>query len=745
MSNYSLTYNVEVEGGEKVLKINATNYPYLATIEDNPDIMSFVLSRLIEDPFISSIEIEQEEIISYHSNAVEILKEFASLYIKIKNILPAYYQFLLHSTPFYFEYQRALNLLDKEFLRDPIKVFVEIKRLLRRIKVILKKNNSLSPYAEPLIKLLETFLEEFKQTKVYKLIGEFIAGYREGRSIYKRLFVSDIKPKFVLLRHLSKIEEGVNIVESYKLDRDTEVLILRKEDEIFYRYYIYPLEYKLSSEEILLLNKAREILLKYQPSSSDYLQMERLRDVYGKVAESVLYKIISESSMSIPPSRLNMLKDVLLRYTIGFGIIEKLALDDRIQDIFVNPPAGVVPITVQHVDYDLCFTNIIPTKRELESWAAKLRLISGRPFDEANPIIDTEIDIEGIRLRVAGITRPLSPDGLAFVFRRHRKKPWTLPLFIFNKTISPLGAALLSFFVYHGRSILIAGTRGSGKTSLLGALLLELPRKIRIITIEDTLEIPVSYMKKLGYDILSLKVKSPFAIQSSELDAASGVRASLRLGDSAIVLGEVRSKEAQVLYEAMRVGALANAVLGTIHAESPYGVYDRVVNDLGTPKTSFKATDIIVMVNPIKDPSGLKRYRRVLRITEVRKHWEEDPLKERGFVDLMIYDVDKDELKVTQELINGDSDTLKSIASRVKFFSKSWERLWNTILLLADTKKILVDFAVKSGKLSFLEADFVVLSNEMVNSLISDSIERFNEIDRDYIISKYMEWLKKQI
>jgi len=743
MSYNPFTYSVEVEDGEKILKINAIKYPYLATIEDNPDVMSFVLLRLIEDPMINSIEIEQEEIISYHLNAVEILKDFASVYVKMKGITSGYYQFVTHSTPLYFEYKRALNLIDKEFLRDPIKTFVEVKRLLRRVKVITKRNDNLRAYAGPLMGLLEKFIEEFMNTKAYSLVKDFIIRYREGRDIYKRLFISEIKPKFIFLKYYSKVEEGSNIVESYKLDNDTEVLIFRKEDEIFYRYYIYPSEYKLSSEEILILNKARDILLKYQPSSSDYLYMERLRGIYGKVAESVLYRLLSEKSLAT--SRMNLLKDILLRYTLGFGVIEKLALDDRIQDIYVNPPAGLVPITVQHVDYDLCVTNVIPTKRELESWAAKLRLISGRPFDEANPVIDTEIEMDGIMLRVAGVTRPLSSQGLSFVFRRHRRKPWTLPLFIYNRTISPLGAALLSFMIYHGRTMLIAGTRGSGKTSLLGSLLLELPRKTRIITIEDTLEIPVMYMKNLGYDVLSLKVKSPFAIQSSELDAESGVRASLRLGDSALVLGEVRSKEAQVLYEAMRVGALANAVLGTIHAESPYGVYDRVVNDLGTPKTSFKATDIIVIVNPIKDPAGLKRYRRVLRITEVRKHWENDPLKERGFVDLMVYDTEKDELKLTQEIVNGDSDTLKSIASRVRFFSKSWERLWNTILLIADTKKFLVDFAIKLNNLSILEADFVVLSNEKVNSLISESIDKFGEIERDYVLSKYEKWLRERV
>ncbi len=739
--NKPFTYNVEIEGGERILRINAISYPYLATIEDNPDVMAFVLSKLIEDPLINSIEIEQEEMISYHADAIEILKDFASVYVKIRNIIPRYYQFLVQSTPLYFEYKKAITLLDREFLRDPIKVFTEAKRLLRKIKVLIKRNESLESFAVPLIELLNIFIEEFKKTKAYKLIKDFILGYKGGREIYRRLFISDIKPKFVFLKYFSKIEEGSNVVESYRLSKDTEVLILRREGEIFYRYYIYPPEYKLSSEEILILNKARDILLKYQPNSSDYLYVEKLKDVYGKIAESVLYRLLSENKIS--SSKIDLLKDILLRYTLGFGIVEKLALDDRIQDIYVNPPAGLVPITVQHVDYDLCVTNVIPTKRELESWAAKLRLISGRPFDEANPVIDTEVEIEGIRLRVAGVTRPLSSHGLSFVFRRHRRKPWTLPLVIFNKTISPLGAALLSFLVYHGRTILIAGTRGSGKTSLLGALLLELPRKTRIITIEDTLEIPVMYMKKLGYDILSLKVKSPFALQSSELDAESGVRASLRLGDSALVLGEVRSREAQVLYEAMRVGALSNAVLGTIHAESPYGVYDRVVNDLGTPKTSFKATDVIVILNPIKDPAGLKKYRRVLRITEVRKHWENDPLKERGFVDLMIYDTDKDELKLTQELINGDSDTLKSIAARVKFFSRSWERLWNTILLLADTKKLLVDFALNTNRLHLLEADFVVRANERINSLINESINRFNEIDKGYILSKYKRWLKE--
>ncbi len=89
-----------------------------------------------------------------------------------------------------------------------------------------------------------------------------------------------------------------------------------------------------------------------------------------------------------------------------------------------------------------------------------------------------------------------------------------------------------------------------------------------------------------------MKVASSMTKGTTEVPADEGIRTTLRMGDSALFIGEVRSTEAKALYEAMRIGASANVVAGTIHADSPYGVYDRVVNDLGVPKTSFKATDL---------------------------------------------------------------------------------------------------------------------------------------------------------
>jgi len=217
------------------------------------------------------------------------------------------------------------------------------------------------------------------------------------------------------------------------------------------------------------------------------------------------------------------------------------------------------------------------------------------------------------------------------------------------------------------------------------------------------------------------------------------------MGDSCLIVGEVRSTEASALYEAMRVGALANVVAGTIHGDSPYGVYDRVVNDLKVPKTSFKATDIIIVANPIKSADGLHRWRRVTQITEVRKHWENDPLLESGFSDLMKYDPKNDMLEPSKDVINGDSDVLKAIAGNVKEWASDWDAVWGNIMLRANIKKMLLDYSLKLKKPELLEADFVINANDIFHRLSDKVDEEVGFLDSKKILSGWEEWLKQQV
>jgi len=242
-----------------------------------------------------------------------------------------------------------------------------------------------------------------------------------------------------------------------------------------------------------------------------------------------------------------------------------------------------------------------------------------------------------------------------------------------------------------------------------------------------------------------MKVAAALTKGSSEVPADEGIRTTLRMGDSALIVGEIRSKEALALYEAMRIGALANVVAGTIHGDSPYGVFDRVVNDLQVPRTSFKATDIIVVANPIKSADGLHRWRRVTQITEVRKHWEQDPLLENGFVDLMKYSSITDQLEPSDDLINGESEILKSIAGNVKDWAGNWDAVWDNILLRTKIKEALVNLSEKVNMPSLLEAEFNILANDHFHR-ISDKIkEEVGDLDSKRIFFDWNEWLKRSV
>ncbi|MEK6809745.1 MAG: ATPase, T2SS/T4P/T4SS family, partial [Nanoarchaeota archaeon] len=281
----------------------------------------------------------------------------------------------------------------------------------------------------------------------------------------------------------------------------------------------------------------------HKPSKEEFVDPQRMREVFLNIGKDLLTDLAQHQNLRIKEEKMSQLAQALLRHTVGFGLIELLLSDPKVQDVNVNSPNGALPVFIVHQDYGDCYTNIYPTILEVESWATKLRLISGRPLDEANPILDTELKVEGFTSRVSALTAPLSPTGLAFSFRRHRDFPWTFPLYMQPKIrfVDAIGAGLLSFLIENNAAILVAGTRSSGKTSLLGSFLTEIMRRARIITIEDTFELPSESIRALGYNIEPLKVASALSSPGSEVDPSIGIRSTLRLGDSAIFVGEVRS------------------------------------------------------------------------------------------------------------------------------------------------------------------------------------------------------------
>ena len=737
-------------GMSSILKMNYLGKDTFPSLSDDSSIMRDTIRKIIQNPSISKILYVHNKNYEHNFNQVQMLKEIGDIYSKLTHEKELFMPLDVvkeeisddNSKIFFDRYTYLQNLIIKDVLGDPIGTYVKLKRKLRDYKFettyieFEQLDERYERAMEYIIQLLET-------AELIKKVKDTISGHKVGsRDIYRQFFQANIKPNFVFTSLQRKIPIDAREIDSYSIDGGS-VKIFEMDNDAFNLYHLTPAEFTLSEEKYQILNLAKDVLSEHSPESSDFIAPERLREVFFNISKDLVEEIAEFKQIHLSQEDVKELSEILIRYTVGFGLVETLLSDENVQDISINSPANKTPIFLTHGAAEDCKTNIIPEQDEVDGWASRLRMISGKPLDASNPILDTEIETPLARARVSAIGPPLNPYGLGFSFRRHRDKPWTLLLFIQNKTISPLAAGLLSFIIDGARTILIAGTRGSGKSSLLSALIVEIMRKYRIITIEDTLEIPTIQFGDLGYNIQAMSVRSALSLSKEGLTADMGIRSTLRLGDSCLIVGEVRSTEALALYEAMRVGALANVVAGTIHGDSPYGVYDRLVNDLKVPKTSFKATDLVIVANPVKTSDGLHRNRRVTQITEIRKNWEEDPELEGGFCDLFKYNAKTDTLDISDDLLNGESDLLKSIGANVKQWAGNWDAIWENIELRTQVKSLQVEMAEKMKCHDLLEAQSAITANDQFHKISQRVNDEEGHLDSKRIYREFEMWYKE--
>jgi len=732
------------------IRVNCLGCVYGSNIENFEACMAKTIDKLLEVKGAERVVFAETRETEYDFEQTKMLIEIVNAYNKILNedkILNVENFGPKECERFFPQRLAELQFLIQQALRkDPIGAYVKLTRMIELAKMNAEKpenSKCFKSYIENVLLPIERILSSCSLIQNAKPLPK---DYRLGdRKVYRMLFHPMIRPNFMLTRFIATPPKHGKTVESYTIGKNILIEIFRVPGKVRYIYHVTPPEFKLTEEKYSILDSARKYLVARKPTEAEFTEPEKTREVFINIGRGLIKEISRSMGADLKADEIEELAIILSRYTAGFGVLEILLADEKIQDIFVNSPIGLTPIFIQHNDFEECETNLIPTKEDAEAWATRFRMYSGRPLDEANPVLDTELQVPGGRARVCVITRTLSPEGLAYSFRRHRERPWTFPLFIKAKMFDPLYAGLMSFLAEGGRCILIAGGRASGKTSLLSSMLLEIMKKFRIVVSEDTLEIPIVQLRDLGYNIERLKSRSVITHIETELPAEEAIRTALRLGDACMIVGEVRSREAVALFEAMRIGALSNVVAGTIHAESAYGVFDRVVNDLGVVPTSFKACDIITICNMLRSPDGIHRFRRVTDITELRKHWKLDPADEGGFVPLMEYSAKEDRLKPTDVLINGESVIINEIAKRVREWHGRWDSVWENILLRGRIKETMVGYADKLNKPEILEAESVSESNENFHLICEQTRQEVGEVDPKIVYERWFEWFKARI
>jgi archaeal flagellar protein FlaI len=530
-----------------------------------------------------------------------------------------------------------------------------------------------------------------------------------------------VRPFFSNSRVLFRLPEESTIESSYE-NAGAKVVISKGDEEV---YSIFPPEYRLGKRKLEIMKEAYKEIAK-KAGEKDFMEL----------CKRELLSASARKGLSLDDDSLMRMAESLVRCTRGLDVVELLLRDAQLQDVYINSPIDTTPLYVKHRDFDDCRTNVFLSEQAARNFVSKFRLRSGRAFSEVSPILDMELPEWGIRANITG--PPVSPDGLAFAFRRASEEPWTLLRFIGNRMISPLAAGLLAMMVNEESTILMCGDRGSGKTSMLSALVGAMPIKHRILTIEDTFEIPVPALASEGFRMQRMRIRPSTAGDSHEMSADAAMRSLLRMGDSAIVMGEVRGSEAKTLYEAMNVGGSGNCVLGTIHGKSPRSLLERVIFSLGVPPQSFKATDLVVIADRVRPGGGSKKLRRVAEIAEVRKSWDE-PDAGKVFSQLMAYDRKSDMLEACDNLNNPEkSELLSRIAGKRGVAAKA---VLSDINARAQSYSHAV--ALSSEVDGMLSVKTMVALNREYLRLVDESILKFGSADYDFVGEESIAWLDR--
>jgi pilus assembly protein CpaF len=124
------------------------------------------------------------------------------------------------------------------------------------------------------------------------------------------------------------------------------------------------------------------------------------------------------------------------------------------------------------------------------------------------------------------------------------------------------------------RNLIVTGGTGTGKTTLLRALINEVPRLERLVTIEDAYELGVDRFADLHPDHDALQARPANTEGQGEVTMLDLARMALRMDPDRVIIGEVRGGEAFPMVLAMSQGN--NGSMCTLHADSSKSAFPKL-------------------------------------------------------------------------------------------------------------------------------------------------------------------------
>ena len=252
-------------------------------------------------------------------------------------------------------------------------------------------------------------------------------------------------------------------------------------------------------------------------------------------------------------------REVISSDVLGLGPLEACLSDDAVTDILVN---GDGSVWVDRGSGLVRSEVVLPEAAATRRLAVRLAGLAGRRLDESQPWVDGLLS-GGVRLHA--VLPPLVDGGAHLSLRVPRLRADGLAALREGATFGALGEELLRGLVRSRRSFVVTGGTGCGKTTVLGAMLAEVPASERIVLVEDVRELAVAHPHVVRLQGRTANVEGQGAVTLIDL-----VRQALRMRPDRLVVGEVRGAEVREMLAALNTGHEGGC--GTVHANAPADV-----------------------------------------------------------------------------------------------------------------------------------------------------------------------------
>jgi pilus assembly protein CpaF len=252
---------------------------------------------------------------------------------------------------------------------------------------------------------------------------------------------------------------------------------------------------------------------------------------------------------------LQTILDSFLKHSLGMGELDAFMRDSTITEILINGSQSVYVESEGHLKR----AEFTLSPLRLERLIARLTQHSQRAVNTRSPICDFQLPT-GERVNV--VLEPVSKQGPLVSIRKHKRNLKSLEHLAACGMFSLSTLQTLKALVQSRKNILVSGGTGTGKTTLLNAMLAECPPDERMIVVEDTTE-----LKPTHPHLISLETRPASVHSQTEIPMQQLMKTALRMRPTRIICGECRGPEAFQMLLAMNSGHPGS--MTTLHANSP--------------------------------------------------------------------------------------------------------------------------------------------------------------------------------